>query len=217
MAASKISALTETTTLNVADLLALVDVSDTAQAASGSTRKATLDTLATWLQQTHGMSRVLRLGSQHSLSSATATKVTGLDMTLENGTYVFRYAILCRTATAADGPQFGVNFSGTATVAMHFRFADATTAISAEVHSMDNVGIKTAGFISGMAHNAFSTTSPNMGTTIGTAATGTNILAWIEGVLVVTGSGDLQLYHGCEGTNASSVEVDSSLIVNRTA
>jgi hypothetical protein len=185
---------------------------------AGTSKKVTLAQVETLLKA-RGMPRVAQLTSQHSIASTTGTKVTGLDMTLEAGTYYFTYALVIRQATnTADAPQFGVNFTGTTTKRnFHLRFADATTAVTAAIHSMDDVGIKTAGFIDGMAHNAFSTTAPNMGTTIGVAATASDILCFIEGLMIVTVSGNLELWRASETAAASTTEVGSSLIVIRTA
>lgn len=169
--------------------------------------------------QTKGMPRITRLGSQHSISSATGTEVTGLSQVLEAGTYVFRYHLISRQATATtDAPQYGVNFDGTSTTKNFIMsWADATTALTGQTGIMDNVGIKTAGFIGGMAHNALATTACNMGTTVGVAATGADILCFIDGLIIVTVSGNLELWHASEGANASTTEVGSSLCVIRTA
>lgn len=186
---------------------------------SSVAKALSLTQLVTYLQ-TLGMPRVLKLGSQHSISSATATKVTGLDMTLEAGTYVYKYDLLIQQAVStSDAPQFGINFStGTAAVKGHgLRFWDATSAITAETHIMDNIGVKAFGYVSGMASNAYTTTAPDMGTTVGVAATGANIYCVIEGIIVVTVQGNLELWRGAEGANASTTEVGSSLTVIRTA
>jgi hypothetical protein len=217
--------LTVQKVLDAADLLsaaaALASANSFALIQSGVAKEATLTQLLTWLQQVaFGMPRVLKLGSQHSISSTTGTKVTGLDMTLEAGTYVYKYDLLIQQAVStSDAPQFGINFStGTAAVKAHgLRFWDATTAITAAVHIMDNIGIKAAGFIDGMVSNAYSTTAPDMGTTIGVAATGANIYCIIEGIIVVTVQGNLELWRAAEGANASTTEVGSSLTVIRTA
>lgn len=171
------------------------------------------------LLQTLGMPRITRLNSQHSISSTTGTEVTGLQQTLEAGTYVFRYHLISRQATAtADAPQYGINFTGTPTTKNFIMsWSDAATALSANTFIMDNVGIKTAGFMDAIAHNALSTTAPNMGTTIGVAATAADILCFIDGLIIVTVSGNLALWHASEGANASTTEVGSSLVVIRTA
>jgi hypothetical protein len=211
VADSKVSALTAAASALAADEFPVNE--------AGTSKKVTITQLVTLLQ-TLGMPRVLKLGSQHSISSATATKVTGLDMTLEAGTYVYKYSLLVQQATSTgDGPQFGINFStGTATVKAHgLWFWDATSAITAQTFIMDNVGVKGFGYINGGASNAYTTTAPDMGTTVGVAATGSNMLALIEGIIVVTVQGNLEVWRASEGANASTTEVGSSLVVIRTA
>ena len=220
MADTKISALTALTGVNAAngDLFTLVDVSDSTMNASGTNKSITVTELVAMLQA-RGMPRVTRLGTQHSISSTTGTEVTDLQQTLEVGTFTFTYALIVRSATASVSPLLGVNFTGTGSPRMHFRFADETAAITAEVHTMSDQGSQAFGYISGMANSIESTTAPNMGTTATNAvsATATDILVWIEGIIVVTGSGDLELWHSSETATATSVEVGSSLIVIRTA
>lgn len=211
MADTKISALSAASAAAVANELPINE--------AGTSKKISITQLVTLLQ-TLGMPRVLKLGSQHSISSTTGTKVTGLDMVLEPGTYTYKYSLLIQQATStSDAPQFGINFStGTATVKAHgLWFWDATTVITAETHIMDNIGIKGAGFVAGMVSNAYTTTAPDMGTTVGVAATGVNIFCLVEGIIVVTVQGTLELWRAAEGANASTTEVGSSLVVIRTA
>jgi len=209
MADTKISALTAATAAAAANELPINE--------AGTSKKITITQLVTLLQ-TLGMPRVKRLNSTHSISSVTGTEVTDLDIVLEAGTYTFTYTLIVRSATTTVGPMLGVNFGGTAAVkAMNARWADATATVAAEVHSMDDQGILSAGFISGMANKAYTTTEPNMGTTIGVATTASDILMIIEGVLIVTVSGSLELWHSSETATATSVEIGSSLVVIRTA
>jgi hypothetical protein len=211
MADTKVSALPAVTSA------ALTDEFPVNQ--GGVSRKETNAQVRTLMQQS-GMPRVTAVGSQVTNSLITGTEVTALQQTLEVGTFVFQYALIVRAAATATGVYLGVNYTGTQTKGplMHFRFADATTAITAETHIMDNQGVLGFGYISGMAQNTESTTSPNMGTSVGVTATGTDLLCWIEGVLVTSSTGDLELWLASE-TAASqvSVEVGSSLIVTRTA
>jgi hypothetical protein len=207
MADTKISALTAAAAALLADELPVNE--------AGTTKKLTLTQVKTLLQ-TLGMPRVTRLDSQHQLASTTGTEVTDLSQTLEAGTYTFTYALIVRSATTTVGPMLGVNFTGTGSPRMHFRFADATTALTAEIHSMGNQGNKAFGFISGMASNAETTTAPDMGTTVGVQTAATDTLCFIEGIIIVTGSGDLELWHSSETATNTSVEVGSSLVVIRT-
>ena len=209
MADTKISALTAASDAAAANELAINE--------AGTSKKVTLAQIRTYLESV-GMPRVKRLNTQHQLSSTTGTELTELRTPLEIGTFTFTYTLIVRSATSTVGPMLGVNFTGTEVpFGMHFRFADATTVVTAEVHAMDNEGILGAGFISGMAQNAESTTAPNMGTTVGVSTTAANILCFIEGLIGVTVAGDLQLWHSSETATQTSVEVGSSLVVTRTA
>jgi hypothetical protein len=209
MADTKISALSAVAAVDGADEAPVND--------AGTTKKMSMSQLLTYLKA-QGMSRVTRLGTAHTLSSTTGTEVAGLSQTLEAGTYTFQYFLIVQSATATVGPMLGINFTGTHTkLNMHFRFADDSTALTAEVHEMDNQGNKAFGFISGMASAAESSSAPDMGTTVGVSTTGQNILCFIEGVIVVTVSGDLELWHSSETATSTSVMEDSSLIVTRTA
>jgi hypothetical protein len=132
---------------------------------------------------------------------------------LEAGTFVYTYSLLVQqAASTSDGPQFGINFStGTAAVKAHgFRFWDATSAITAQTFIVDNIGVKGFGYISGGVSNAYTTTAPDMGTTVGVAATGANLFVIVEGIIVVTVQGNLELWRASEGANASTTEVGSS-------
>lgn len=165
------------------------------------------------------MPRVSRLGAQHAISATAGTKVTALDQALEVGTFAFQYYLILRSATITVSPLLGVNFTGTGTPLMIFRFADDTAALTDEKHTMSNQGSQAFGFMSGMANSVKTTTAPNMGSTatnaVKTAATDTLVI--IEGIVIVTVAGNLELWHSSETATATSVEVGTSLIVTRTA
>lgn len=166
-----------------------------------------------------GQSMVKALASDHAISSTTGTEVTGLGpIKLDAGTYQYQFALIVQSATTTVGPMVGVNFTGTAAVkTIVARWPDATTVITAEVHAMDNVGILGAGFISGMAHNAYSTTAPNLGTTVGVSTINVDIPMVVEGVIVVTAVGDLELWHSSETATSTTVKAGSTLVVTRCA
>lgn len=206
---SKISALPAASAGAGSDKLAIDE--------AGTSKYLTVDLLETYLR-TRGMPRVTRLSTQHSISSTTGTEMTDLSQTLEAGTYVFDATLIVRSATGTVGPMIGVNFTGTAAVkTMIAWWADASGSLLAETHNMDDQGVLGTGFISGMANKAYSTTAPNMGTTVGVATTASDTPMFIHGILIVTASGDLELWHSSETATATSVEVGSSLVVVRTA
>ena len=211
MADTKLSALSAASVAAVANELLINE--------AGTSKKISITQLVTLLQ-TLGMPRIRQLTGQHSVSSATGTKVTGLDITLEPGTYTYTYSLLVQqAASTSDGPQFGINFStGTAAVKAHgVRWWDATSAITAQTFIIDNIGVKGFGYLDGVVSNAYTTTAPDMGTTVGVTATGTNLYIILEGIIVVTVQGNLELWRAAEGANASTTEVGSSLVVIRTA
>jgi hypothetical protein len=70
--------------------------------------------------------------------------------------------------------------------------------------------------MSGMATKTYSTTAPNMGTTVGVVTTASDTPGYIDGILIVTAAGNLELWHSSETATATSLEVGSSLVVVRT-
>jgi hypothetical protein len=182
---------------------------------------AALSALVTYLQ-TKGMPRVKQLTAQHSVSSTTATKVTDLDMTLEAGTYMFNYYLYEQSGTITVAPLFGFNFTGTATHAKWwFQYADLSSTLLAAIGTTaHDTSTATLGFQMAKAEDDFATTTPNMGpsaTTNAVQTTATDILVAIKGLIVVSVSGNMELYHGSETANATSLEIGSSLKVIRTA
>lgn len=208
------------TAIAVGDTIEIVDVSNTTDNAAGSSRKTTLGDIATALSAGIGLPRVKRLNTDHSLASTTGTEVTDLSMTLEPGTYVVDYYLIVQSSATATSPLLGLNFTGTAAVrSFIFMFADATSAITAELHTMDDEGVNTFGYISGRATRTFTTTAPNLGSTatLAVATANTDTPVRITGLLIVTASGDLELWHSSETAASTVVETGSSLVVVRTA
>lgn len=207
MADTKISALTAVTAAAGSNELGTNE--------SGTSKKVSLTQVQT-LFQTVGMSRVFSMSSDHAISSTTGTEVTQLGtITLEAGTYTFRYYLIMQSATTTVGLSLGVNFTGTAAVrAMLLRYP--STGVAAATGVADDAGV-----IGGQIHEsnpqtAYSTTAPNMAFT-GVATINTNILGVIEGVLVVTATGDLELWHASETATSTTLKAGSSLIVTRVA
>lgn len=221
MADTKLSGLAALTGVNAAggDLLGVVDISDTSMAASGTNKSMTLLELEEYLE-IRALPRVKRLNSTHSISSATGTEVTDLTMPLDAGTHVVDYYLIVRSATTSVSPLLGINFTGTAAVKSFIMlFADASSSLLAELHTMSNEGSNAFGFISGRATKTYTTTSPNLGSTatLAVAATATDTPVRITGLLIVTVGGNLALWHSSETATATSVEVGSSVVAVRTA
>jgi len=156
-----------------------------------------------------------KLAADHAISSTTATEVSCGTNTLASGTYIFTYYILAQSATSSVSPMFGINFTGTAAVKA-FKLRYPGTGTTARTGTADDDG-DTGGQIEESDHEtAYTTTAPNMGATGGVATTGANILYIIEGILIVTASGDLELWHGSETATSTTVSAGTSVVITRT-
>jgi hypothetical protein len=163
------------------------------------------------------MPHTMHLNSQHSISSATQTEVTGLSHTLVAGTYVFEYYLICQAAATATGLTFAINYTGTATKLVAW-LTWPDTGVTAALGAVDDVANAATGQV--VAHavaRTEATATGNLSTgTAGVATANQNLICKISGVIVVSDGGDLELWHGSETANATSVEVGSSLILTRT-
>ncbi len=152
----------------------------------------------------------------HSVASTTQTEVTELQQTLVAGTYRFSYFLICRSATAADGLTFAINYTGTAThlVAM---LSWPDVGVVASTGQVEDAGAAATGQV--VAHSVTHTEATTVGNlstgTAGVRNAATDVFLKIEGVVIVTDGGDFELWHGCESTNATTVEIGSSLLMIR--
>jgi hypothetical protein len=214
MADTKISALSAAAAAAVANELAINE--------AGTSKKISITQLVTLLQ-TLGMPRVKKLTSNHTLASATGTEVTDLSMTLEAGTYTFDYYLIEQSSVITVAPLFNFNFTGTVTVAnWWFQYADLSATLLAAIGTTaHDTSTATLGFQMAKAEDDEATSGAG---TMGPSATtnavqtiDTNILVKITGLLVVTVSGDMELWHSSEAANNTSLMAGSSLVVIRTA
>jgi hypothetical protein len=210
VADTKISALTGVTTVAGANELAVNE--------AGTSKKATVTQVADFLK-TLGMPRVTRLGSDHGVTGTTGTEITGLSQTLEAGTYTFKAYLIGQSGTATTGIGYGVNFTGTAAVKafMRYNVATITTASNGLTEEESGAALVTGGVMNAWASKAYSTTAPNM-VAAGVGAINVDVLDIIEGTLIVTASGDLEIWHSSEvASTTTTTKVGSSLIVTRVA
>lgn len=208
MADSKISALSAVASLSGSEEFAVNQ--------GGTTKKVTPAQVLSFLQSL-GAPRVWALGADHAISSTTATEVSGLGpMTLEAGTYIFQINVIAQSATTSVGIMLGINFTGTAATKV-FKMRAATTGTTAISGVVDDAGATSGQTEESVAQSNYSTTAPNMGFTGGVATANSNVLLIIEGVLIVTVAGDLELWHGSETATSTTVKAGTSAMVLRTA
>lgn len=155
------------------------------------------------------------LAADHAISSTTATEVACGATALPAGTYVFTYYIIAQSATTTVAPQFGINFTGTAAV-RKFTLRYPSTGTAANTGVADDVGAALTGQIhESNPQTAFSTTAPNL-THTGVATVNVDILYTIEGIMIVTAVGDLELWHGSETASSTTVKAGTSLVLTKT-
>ena len=211
MADTKVSALTAASSAALANEIPINE--------AGTSKKITLTQTKTLFQAANGMPRVTTVtGSDHSVTGVTGTEVTTLSQTLEAGTYTFQYTLLTQSNTATTGVGLGINFTGTAATKVFARrnVATITTASNGLTEEESGVALVTGGVLNGWASKAYSTTAPNM-MAAGVGAVNVDLLDIIEGLIIVTVSGDLELWHSSEiAATTTLVKIGSSLVVTRT-
>lgn len=193
----------------------------TSNADTAAEKRATFDDWPNWTDpagNVHYFPKNIRLSADLSNSSIVGAQVTGLDaVNLPAGTYVFEYWIRYQAAATTTGVKFGVNHSGTAAVFMaNMRYASTGGAAATAAAT------QAAASATGNIHESFSTrtkstTSPNLGPTVSVDNANSDMLVVVEGLIIVTAAGDLQLWHASEVGAASTVMAGSSLCLRRTA
>lgn len=147
-----------------------------------------------------------RLGATVSNSTTTAAKITGLDLALPVGTWVFEYWLRFQSSLATTGPKLSVNHSGTVTsfmvtvMSLTAGTLDSTGALDQDATAMQIMG--------GMAQRAKLNTAALIATAGVDTVTADNMIK-IEGMAVVTVAGNLELWHASETANSTSIMQDS--------
>ncbi len=181
----------------------------TAAAATNTTQVATTEFVQTAIPvQVLGLS-----GDAASNSSATLVEITGLNKTVAAGTYTFKYYVRYQSSALTTGVRFAVNHTGTvSTFLWNWRFSDVSA--TAATAAADQDGIIAASHVqAGFASRAKSTTT--RGTTLSVDTINADMFVIIEGMMIVTGSGDLELWHGSENAVSTTVKAGTSLVLTK--
>lgn len=161
--------------------------------------------------------RTVKLSADQSNSTTTPTEVAGLSLLTGLGTFFFRYLVLYQAAATTTGVRLSVNHTGTVTAFvanLHFATAETTATATQTAAADQDVVTATAGLYESFAARAKSTAG--WGTTTAVDTANADMLAVIEGLMVVTADGDIELWHGSEVAAASTVKAGSSLLLTRT-
>ncbi len=164
--------------------------------------------------QTNPALRTIVLSADQSNSTSTPTEVTGMSLTTGIGTFAFTYYCLYQSTATGTGVKFSVNHTGTVTRFVANRQIVGAATLASDAAADQDVVTAAGGLISVMAARAKSTTG--WGTSISVDTANADMLEVIEGLMVVTADGDIELWHGSEGAVQTTCKAGSSLVLIRT-
>lgn len=154
------------------------------------------------------------LAADYTNNSTTGTAVANLTQALTAGTYRFSYWLILRSAATTTGASFGINYTGThgALVAM-FSYPGTGTSASTGIIDDDSAGA-TDQLVEQFVTRTKSTTAPDLGPLTGVQTANVDLFVLVEGVIVVTGSGNLELWAASEvAASEIRVQTGSNLII----
>ena len=130
------------------------------------------------------------------------------------GTWVFHYFIRHQAAATTTGIAFSVNHTGTVTsFVANARAVGGATVATKEASNQAVTGATLNLTVGGSARAKSATV--NMGVTASVDVAGADMLTIIEGLMVVTVSGNIELYSASEVAAQTTVKQDSSLILQK--
>lgn len=182
---------------------------------SGQVLTATSGTTATW-QTPSAMASITAISlSSNATANATTTltSITGLETTVDVGTYTFVYYVRYQSTTTGTGVRFAVDHTGTvSTFMVQHRYSSSGTGTANGQASMEATNV-------GNLHESQAVRIKN--TLIGSATTSVDtanadMLSIVEGMMIVTASGTLKLLHASENSNSTQVFAGTSLILTKT-
>lgn len=203
MADTKISNLTQAASGLAADEFAINE--------AGTSKKITLSQVAHF---TNISGIVVSLAGDATANGlTTAVRVSGMDVVVDAGTYVFEYYIRAQFADADNSPKFAVNHTGTTTSFMYdFFFPDSSATAADGV--IDQEVNDTTGHV--WAYQGTRTVNTLLGPEVGIDTINADILFRITGLMIVTVTGTLELYQASEVSgNLITIKAGTCLILTK--
>lgn len=146
--------------------------------------------------------------SSNAAANSTTTPATVMTTTsVGSGTWVFKYVIRYQSAATTTGVDFAINHTGTVT-AFAWSSWFPTTGGTAATGAADQVQSNTANMVEGKAQR---TLDAKGGATLSVDTANADMLYIIEGYMIVTANGDLELKHASEVAASSQVMAGTSL------
>lgn len=144
-------------------------------------------------------------------STTTGASITGVETTLDVGTYNITAWIRYVSGATTTGVKFGIDHSGTTTMFMaQLRYAGTGTTASSGAATMAAAGA------TGNVYEAFSTRVKGtlLGPTVSIDSTGDAMMI-LECMMIVSVSGTVKLMHASEVAASSTVKAGTNLIINK--
>jgi len=151
-----------------------------------------------------------------SILTTSMVRVSGMDvLNVVPGTYTFEYYINAQVSITTQTVKFAVNHTGSTTSFMYNLFHPGSLNTTANA-AMDQERTGTAGAV--YCVNATRIKNTTLGPQASIDSADADIFYRISGVMVVTSSGTLELYHGCEtltGSGLVTIKAGTSLILKK--
>jgi hypothetical protein len=157
-----------------------------------------------------GQLPVLVLGADVSNATVTAAKITGLDYTVGPGIWWFEYKIIYTSSVVTTAAKVGVNHTGTVSTFAYDAWITTSDSAATVGNADQDMLVQAGGIVTGWAARAKSTTAP---ITLGVGVDTINVplIAHISGVMIVSVSGNIELYHASETANATVIKAGTGL------
>jgi hypothetical protein len=151
-------------------------------------------------------------------STTTGVEIGNLQITATGtGTFVFQYTIRYQSGATTTGIKLGVNHTGTAAVFMaNMRYA-STGGAAATAAATQAGAVATGNLHESFSTRTKSTTAPNLGPTVSVDTANADMLVIVEGLIIVTAGGDLELWHASEVAASSQIMKGSSCVLTQVA
>jgi len=153
------------------------------------------------------------LGADQSNSTTTPTRVTGLSTPTGVGTFIFRCYVVYRSTALGTGVKLSMDYTGTVTKFVYNEMFPGTSALASDAAPNQAAAGGTATIMN--AFSARAKSQAGIGTTVSVDTADADMLTIIEGLMVVTVAGSLDLWHGSEGAVQTTVLAGSSMVLEQ--
>lgn len=158
----------------------------------------------------------LALAADVNNSTTTAAVISGLTTPVPVGIWKFQYMLLYQSSATTTGVKFSVNHTGTLTAYVaNLTYVDNAATASTGAASQ-NANASTAQVMGAYSARAKSVTA-SMGPTLSVDSANSDMLAIIDGLMVVTAVGNIELYHASETAAQTTVKAGSILRLDKAA